>query len=72
MSQVRALMFRVPVAYVAAQVLTGVEVGVVTAMLVLLTDWHLLVALGVVFPFGLPLVTLQMAAVIGWLGRDRG
>ena len=68
MSTARTLMFRVPLAYVVAQVLTGVEIGVLAAALVLTADLQLPLALGVVFPLGIPLVSLQMAAVISWLG----
>lgn len=71
MSTARTLMFRVPIAYVVAQVLTGVEIGVLAASLVLLADLQLPLALGVAFPLGIPLVSLQMAAVISWLGRRR-
>ena len=69
MSTARTLMFRVPLAYVVAQVLTGVELGSLAAALVMMADLQLPLALGVVFPLGIPLVSLQMAAVISWLSR---
>jgi hypothetical protein len=69
MSTARTLMFRVPIAYVVAQVLTGVEIGTLAASLVFMADLQLPLALGIVFPLGIPLVSLQMAGVISWLGR---
>ena len=70
MSEVRTLMIRIPVAYVAAQVLTGIEVGILAAVLVLVAEWGLPAALAAVFPLGIPLVSLQMAGVIALLGRS--
>ncbi|MGC6492821.1 MAG: hypothetical protein ACON5B_08265 [Myxococcota bacterium] len=51
--------------YLLAQILTGIEVGIVAACLVLLLDWSLMSALAVAVPAGFPLLLLQ-AGGIGW------
>ena len=63
------MMARVSTAYVIAQVITGIEVGVIAAAIVVLAGWTLPAAMAVAFPIGLPLVSLQMAAVIAIQSR---
>jgi ABC-type transport system involved in Fe-S cluster assembly fused permease/ATPase subunit len=52
------------ISYMLAQLLTGVELGIVAAMFVLVHGWELTGALAVVLPLGLPLVLLQ-ATLLG-------
>lgn len=47
--------------YVVAQVLTGVEVGVLAVCIMLGAQTSLPAAMAIVIPMGLPLVALQMA-----------
>lgn len=59
--------------YAAVQVLTGVEIGVLAATLVLTKGWTLPAALAWSMPIGLPLVLLQgglLAAVAGWMQAE--
>ncbi|MEL6344298.1 MAG: hypothetical protein AAFV53_14360 [Myxococcota bacterium] len=56
--------------YVFAQVMTGVEVGVLAALLVVGVEVSLPAALAITFPLGLPLVALQTALSGWWLGRS--
>jgi len=60
------LIWRLPVLYALAQVLTGVEVGTAAAVLVIGLDLSLPAALGLTFPLGLPMVSGQLALLI-WL-----
>ena len=55
--------------YVFAQVVTGLEIGVLAALGVVMLGVSLPVALAAVIPFGLPLVSAQMAAFGLWLDR---
>ena len=57
-------------AYAFLQVLTGVEVGVFAAALVLLLDWSLPFALSVAIPLGFPLLLAQ-GALLFVLARSR-
>lgn len=63
------LMARVSAAYVLAQVLTGIEIGVLAAAMVVMAGWTLPAAMAVTFPLGLPLVSIQMAGIIAIQGR---
>ena len=63
------MMARVSAAYVIAQVITGIEIGVLAAAIVVVAGWTLPAAMAVAFPLGLPLVSLQMAAIIAIQGR---
>jgi hypothetical protein len=60
---------RIAAAYVGAQVLTGVEVGLGAAYLVLACGIPLPTALAAVAPIGLPLVAVQVVAIGALLGR---
>ena len=52
------------VAYVVLQVVTGIEVALVSVALVLWKGWPLLGALAFTTPFGLPLLVIQAALVV--------
>ena len=62
-------MARVSAAYVIAQIVTGIEIGVLAAIMVVVAGWTLPAAMAVTFPLGLPLVSLQMAALIALQSR---
>ncbi len=52
------------VAYVVLQVITGIEVALVSVALVLFAEWPLVGALAFTTPFGLPLLVIQAALVV--------
>jgi hypothetical protein len=64
-----ATMARVSAAYVLAQIITGVEIGILAATMVVVAGWTLPGAMAVASPLGLPLVSLQMAGLIALQGR---
>jgi len=57
------------VAYVVLQVITGIEVALVSVALVLFAEWPLVGALAFTTPFGLPLLVLQAALVVVFYER---
>ena len=65
----RTLRWRLPMTYALAQVLTGVEIGVLVAWLFLGPGLSLPAALALGLPLGLPLVAAQMAGLL-WLTTD--
>ena len=57
------------VAYVVLQIITGIEVALVSVALVLWWGWPLVGALAFTTPFGLPLLVLQAALVVVFYER---
>ena len=57
------------VAYVVLQVITGIEVALVSVALVLFAEWPLVGALAFTTPLGLPLLMIQAALVVVFYER---
>lgn len=56
-------------AYALAQLTTGVQLGVALAFGMMMFGWSLL-ALAVLIPMGFPLMLLQYALALRWLGKE--
>jgi len=62
---------RVAVAYIAGQVITGIELGMAAATVTMAMEWPLPAALGVLAPLGLPLAAAQTLLILALMGKAK-